>query len=163
MTQNDTRQEVAFEHDAKVTLLPFTSALPQLRRDLEDKSPVAIWTYLIDPDFFRDVFAAHLTHSPLLLLGDNRQRTTLIQLAATYRLLHSATWSSNRTMHDKTILFPKLNVTYLTTSNITRGAWTMSMNSTARIVSPSLTNHIEAEFHATWDTARPVLRPLAIK
>lgn len=141
-------------HAAQVELLPFHRALPKLRNELAEEGLVLVWAYLIDPLFFADLFANHLKTSKLLMLADSRQTPMLRALMESYYNLRAATWTTNRTMHDKTIVFPNLGITYLTTSNLTRGAWTMSLNSTVRVTSAGLTTQLADDFAAQWKEAR---------
>lgn len=141
---------------AHVDFLPIARALPTLRADLEHKSPALLLCFLADPMWFPDLFADHLTHSNLDVLCDHRQRNLLKPLLSAYKKLHIASWSANRTMHDKRIIFPELGVIYLTTNNITQGSWSLSINSTARIHSLKLAHKLADDFQAMWLHAKPL-------
>jgi hypothetical protein len=148
--------EPIFAPNARVELLNFTQAYKVLRTDLSDTGPCLAFVYLVDVQWFRELFEQHLQQSLLMLIGDSRQRATLRILARQYTKLKAATWSINRTMHDKTLILPQKNIIYLTTNNITRGSWTMSMNSTARIECAEMTKRLEEQFHTLWDSCLPV-------
>lgn len=149
---------MTWDPNANVQLLEFGSALAQLRADLRRPGPCLAYTYLLDPLWFADLFSEHLSTSLLMVLADARQRPELRRLLAAHPKLQAATWSTNRTMHDKTLIFPQTNITYLTTANITRGSWTLSMNAVARIESPAFTRALEHQFNQHWHVARVLPR-----
>jgi phosphatidylserine/phosphatidylglycerophosphate/cardiolipin synthase-like enzyme len=154
--------ETRFAPNATVQLLSYESALAALRADLREPGPCLVYAYLMDPMWFHDLFGEHLESQMIMILADHRQRSELRRLLSRYHRLRAATWSTNRTMHDKTLIFPKLNVTYLTTSNLTRGSWTLAMNSVARIHCPALRQRLEDQFNDHWKAARslPALYPV---
>jgi hypothetical protein len=154
--------ESYFSMNAQVDLLDYQTALPALRSDLADRGPCLAYTYLIDTIWFHDLFGPHLAHSLLMVLADNRQRVALRGLTQEFAKLAAATWSTNRTMHDKTLVFPQKNVVYLTTSNLTKGSWTLSLNSTARIHCPAFCHRLEEQFHAHWRTALPLPKTIKV-
>lgn len=143
-----------WEPNANVQLLSFATAVENLRSDLARPEPCLAYTYLVEPLWFADLFGAHLSHSMLMLIADNRQRPQLRTLLSRHKKLQAATWSTNRTMHDKTLIFPVTGITYLTTANITRGSWTLSLNTVARIQSPAFTHALETQFHEHWRVCR---------
>lgn len=149
--------EIRFSPNAQINLLTFETALSTLRDDLRRPGPCLAYAYLIDPPWFIDLFQEHLANSLLMVLADNRQRSELRTLVSHNPKLKAATWSSNRTMHDKTLIFPIDGITYLTTTNLTKGAWTLSLNNVARITCPSLCSKLAEQFHQHWTTARPVV------
>jgi len=149
--------DYSFGAQAWIDFLPLERALPTLRRDLSETGPVLLLCYLADPPWIHDLFADHLKHSELQILCDHRQRSTLKPFLKGNKNLHIASWSYNRTMHDKRVLFPALDTVYLTTNNLTHGSWTLSINSTARIKSAKITERLTNEFHAMWQLARPLL------
>ena len=149
--------DTQFGAPAHVDFLPIARALPTLRSDLEQRSPTLLLCFLSDPMWFTDLFADHLNHSNLDVLCDHRQRTHLKPLLSTYKRLHVSSWSANRTMHDKRIIFPELGIIYLTTNNITQGSWSLSINSTARIQSAKLAHKLADDFQAMWLHAKPLL------
>ena len=149
--------EIRFSPNAQINLLTFETALSTLREDLRRPSPCLAYAYLIDPPWFLDLFKEHLANSLLMVLADNRQRSELRTLVSHHPKLKAATWSTNRTMHDKTLIFPLEGITYLTTTNLTKGAWTLSLNNVARITCPSLSSKLAEQFHDHWNSARPVV------
>lgn len=144
------------EPNGIVDLLPLEHALPTLRADLEQRSVLLVYAYLIDPVWFDELFGPHLEHSLILLLADGRQRSMLRQLCTRHPRLRAATWSTNRTMHDKTLIFPQLDLSYLTTANVTRGSWTLAMNNVARIQSAAFTRALDQQFQEYWNHAHQV-------
>lgn len=152
-----------FSPNARVELLDFTKAYAVLKSDLADPGPCLAYAYLLDPIWFRELFTDHLQHSLLQMIGDSRQRTHMRLLQQQYKKLRCATWSNNRTMHDKTLIFPQKGIVYLTTNNITRGSWTMSLNSTARLECAELTRRLETQFHELWSAALPIQNPEIVK
>lgn len=117
-----------------------------LRDDLNAPGPVYAYVYLLHPPFFRELVAPHLSRDALWILADAHQLAPLHELADEFPLLHCATWSRNRTMHDKTILFPQLDVIYLTSANMTRGSWTLSVNAAVRVENRGLCGDLAATF-----------------
>jgi phosphatidylserine/phosphatidylglycerophosphate/cardiolipin synthase-like enzyme len=142
---------------AAIQMLPLGEALHALRRDLDAPGAVQVYCFLATTEWIMDLLHQHLQHSTAAILCDSRQRITLRPLLSNYRHLHVATWASNRTMHDKTIIFPQTGIVYLTTNNLTQGSWSMSLNRTARIESNELASRLADDFQLYWKMARPLL------
>ena len=143
--------------NAAIQMLPLGDALASLRKDLAASGMVQIYCFLTSVEWIMDLLHDHLQHSDAAILCDSRQRVTLKPLLQTYRRLHVSTWSTNRTMHDKTIIFPATNLVYLTTNNLTQGSWSLSLNRTARIRSAPLADRLSNDFNLYWKMARPLL------
>jgi hypothetical protein len=150
-------EPVVYGYPATVQLFNGFDARARLSLDLAHNGPVLFWLFLMQADWLIDLIGPHLTHSHCQVLADHRQRSALKQFVKGYKMFHAATWATNRTQHDKTVLFPALNIAYLTTANITRGSWYLSHNSFLRVHSPSLVKRLEDEFHLQWRAARPLL------
>lgn len=130
------------------------NGLAELRRDLTRTGDVLLWAYLLKPDFFLELFAAPLAKNHLWVLADDHQRRILEDLQRTHPKLHVATWSHNRTMHAKTILLPESGIAYFTSANLTRGSWTLSVNTTIRIESEHFVTQMARDFHSAFQTAK---------
>lgn len=152
-----TDQHYDFAAGDSVQLLAGPRALTVLKTDLADLGDVYCWTFLIHDDFFAECMVPHLQHSHLYAICDHRQTTKARLLLSQHKRLRLRAWASNRTMHDKTILFPQASVTYLTTANFTRGSWSMAYNRVARIQSRRLTGRLADDFLLMFQRAKPLL------
>lgn len=102
---------------------------------------------MIDPAFLFDLFRPFHPAGQLRLIVDNTQRFNAARVTADWPGFHAYTWSINRTMHDKTLLFPQLDVTWIGTMNLTRGSYTMSRNRALRIHNRELLTHLLTTWH----------------
>ena len=151
-------QNYNFGRNANVHMLEGLDAYGALLQDIRGETPIHAWVYLLEPEFFKTLFHAHLATKKLNLIVDNRQQPIVRDLLAIYPNLSAASHSTNRTMHDKTILFPALGVSWIGSYNVTRGSWSMSQNRAARVKSFSLCD----ELMDAWNTMLhhcKILRP----
>jgi phosphatidylserine/phosphatidylglycerophosphate/cardiolipin synthase-like enzyme len=139
---------------ANVQMLTDKLTEPHLRDDLAQKGDVYAWTYLINAKFFERVFGTHLCSDELNMIVDHRQRKLCKQLQTTHPNLHAWSWSYNRTMHDKTFIFPALNIVYIGTYNLTQGSFWTSRNRCVRIDSKPLT----ADLLKKWEAERALCK-----
>lgn len=142
------------EPASSIELLRRDAALKLLFRDLCESERSFIYGYLIDEDWATAFLAEPLARNYMKILGDHKQREVLRNLSGRFKRLECATWASNRTMHNKTIILPPIGVTYLTTANLTKGSWTLSVNVAARIASQNFTANAYAEFAELWNAAK---------
>lgn len=142
---------------ANVKIHSAKDALPALHADLARARTIDAWIYLLDPHFFEELFREHLPRATFFAVADHRQKHSLALLAHDFPNFRPRTWAWNRTQHDKTILLPDLQVTWLLTHNLTRGSWTMSSNRAARVESAGLTHRLASDFLRDYARARAVL------
>lgn len=140
-----------------IELIPQEFQLKRLEADIAELGEMLIYAFLIEENFFENLFGNALKRNRIHLLGDHRQRSLLRRLVPKWRTLEAATWSYNRTMHSKNIIFPSANVCWLTSANLNRGAWTLSQNTTLRIIDHGLTIQLRAGFYAQFEQARPIM------
>lgn len=152
-----TTETYQFGADSSVSIIRGSEGEALLTADLHEVSHAHVWAYLIDPDFFCKLFQRQLSVGYLRVITDSRQIPVCRRLAAEQPRAHFRHWSTNRTLHDKTILLPQISVTWLSTYNLTTGSWTMSYNRAARMTSPQITSRLAHEFEADWEVSRPVL------
>lgn len=157
MSDNKTN-EYNFGANANVHMLQGLDAYGQLLQDIRGITPVYGWAYLIETEFFKTLFDQHLKTKSTFLIIDNRQQPIVRNLLSIYPKLSAASHSTNRTMHDKTLLFPALGVTWIGTYNLTRGSWSMSQNRAARIKSHALALELLSEWDTQWRHCK-ILRP----
>jgi hypothetical protein len=139
-------------------VLKAPDALSTLESDLRERGPVHAWVYLVDPNFFRQLFLEHLTHSEIFFLIDNRQARFAKELVKDFKNLHCWTWSYNRTLHVKTFLFPALGLTWIASHNLTLGSYNMSYNHAVRIHSPTITADLLRDWHQNQQHSKIVPR-----
>lgn len=145
------------DNDTLIQLLTSRDALDTLEHDLKQPTPVLAWAYLIEPEWFREMFATPLRQSNVQLLVDHRQRRTVQKLLHEEPNLHARSWSWNRTLHDKTLMLPQRNTIWLCTHNWTKGSWTLSTNRAARIVSRSTTTDLLKVWMSDYAQSRPII------
>jgi len=63
-----------------IELIPAAQQLQRLDKDAHTLGPALIYAYLIDENFFQNLFHTTLQSSQLHVLGDHRQRGTLKKL-----------------------------------------------------------------------------------
>jgi len=152
-TAADTRR---YRYTAMIEILANPDALLQLTADLKLETRLRCWTYLLDEPFARRLFAQDNHSYDIKIIADHRQRATLAALARWVPHFSARTWSTNRSMHDKTFLLLDTGLTYIGTHNLTRGSYTMSSNRVVRIASYPATQRLNAEWIHDWQHARPV-------
>src|SRR5262245_4352949 len=145
---------------SQVRMLHGQEAFAALRADVNTNGPIYCYTYLIETNFWHAIFDEHCTHSPLYCITDHRQRPLVQQLVNENRNTHAWTWATNRSLHEKTFLFPLLGVVWIGSQNMTRGSWTMSRNRAVRIHHHSFLGTMLAEWTETRNNSRAVL-PIA--
>lgn len=145
-------------HPGQIQLLGAHHALELLTEDLANVSHVYAWTYLIEPEFARQLLAEHLKHSQFSTIVDHRQRGVAQKLQQEFPNFNARSWSYNRTMHEKTFIFDRACVVWLGSHNMTKGSYTLSSNRAARIHSVSLAMNLRSTWLDQWETARRVPR-----
>jgi hypothetical protein len=138
----------------RLWILKSPDALAEFENDLSHVGDAYGWAYLIDPPFCRQLFLQHLTHSHIHLIVDNRQKRNAIELMHDYPTIHFYTWSSNRTLHSKTFLFPHINVTWISSYNFTLGSYSMSHNHAVRIESLTLARDLFRDWRHNQKTSK---------
>jgi hypothetical protein len=133
---------------ASIQLLSNKNTEMELWQDLQKPGPTFAWTYLINEKFFERVFGTHLFRDELNMIVDHRQRKVCANLQKNYGRFHAWSWSYNRTMHDKTFIFPALSVVYIGTYNLTHGSFWTSRNRCVRIDSKPLTEDLLKKWEA---------------
>lgn len=146
---------------SNVRILDGKDAIGMLRADLAERGPAYAWAYLITSRFCDEYIAPHLEHSQLYLITDHRQRPIASELVNSNRHIHAWTWSHNRTLHEKTFIFPHLSAVWIGSQNMTRGSWILSQNRAVRIHSRELVEKMLREWHETRSNCRAVL-PIAL-
>ena len=131
-------------------------ALKAIKWDIAHSSLAYAQTYLLEEKFFDELFHVYLLNFDLHILTDHRQKPIAKQLLARYNHLHIRTWSTNRTMHTKTLLFWPSQSLYCGSHNLTRGSFSMSANTTIRIETPAIFSQYLTLFKAMYDRSRPV-------
>lgn len=152
-----TTETYFFGKDASVAIIRGAEGLPLLKTDLNECSHAHLWAYLIDPPFFEALFRHQLDIGFIRVITDSRQIPAARRLAADNPRAHFRHWSTNRTLHDKTILLGQINVAWISSYNLTTGSWTMSYNRAARMQSPAIVAKLNFEFDKDWESARPIL------
>lgn len=118
---------------------------------------IIAWLYTIDLQFITRYIGPHLKHSQLYLITDYRTRARAAEIASKYPTMHSRSWATNRTMHDKTLVHTATKQVLITTANGTVGAWTLSRNRTFTLTSDQLTSTLIEEFWENWKTTRTII------
>lgn len=152
-------QPYSFGANANVHMLEGLDAYGQLLQDIRGTTPIHAWVYLLEPQFFRTLFHTHLQTKQLHLIVDNRQQPIVRELLELYPKLNAASHSTNRTMHDKTMLFPALGVSWIGSYNLTRGSWSLSQNRAARIKSHALCLELLDAWCQMFENCKPVRPP----
>jgi len=159
MMDNETiRPPAAAPAPPNVELLGAPTALERLKADVRQSYTIHCWTYLLERTFFDEVFSDFLKRGRLYMITDHRMRYVAAGLQDTHERFTARSWSYNRTMHEKTFVFPDLNAVTLGSHNLTRGSYTLSNNRTARVQSTQLTKALCDAWHADWTRAKPMPR-----
>lgn len=103
---------------------------------------VLAWVYLFDPQTLDKLTKAAGPNTICKLIADHRMRKPAEDFCRAHPLTEIATWSMNRTMHDKTMVFPGSGQAIIMTHNITRGSYYYSQNTAVRIDSQAFADHL---------------------
>lgn len=144
------------ELEQSIILLQPHEVLSTIDHDLRGAAAVDAWIYSTEPLFFSTVFGPALTSCPIRVICDWKHRSPWIDLQRKYPLLSPRTWSTNRTMHDKTILLHGHHVTYLITANMHRGSFTLSRNRYARVITADFHQRLTEQFELDWLHSNPL-------
>jgi phosphatidylserine/phosphatidylglycerophosphate/cardiolipin synthase-like enzyme len=144
--------------EPNIQLLGLAQALDQLTSDIHNSHVVYVWAYLIEATFFSTLFADHLSHARVYMITDHRQRYVCAGLQDTFERFTARSWSYNRTMHEKTFIFPELKTVWTGSHNLTRGSFTLSNNRSARIESAQLTTALADSWHRDWTLSKTIPR-----
>jgi phosphatidylserine/phosphatidylglycerophosphate/cardiolipin synthase-like enzyme len=131
-----------FPSGEAIQVLKAPDALASFQLDLTHHAPVYGWIYLLDPLFAVSLLSNHLEHSEIFVLVDNRQRRHAATLVNTFPRFHAWSWAYNRTLHAKTFLFPDLQLTWISSQNLTLGSFNLSYNHAVRIHSRRITHDL---------------------
>lgn len=142
---------------ANIIVMDGRDTLEALHFDLEKPGTVHGWAYLMDYEFTARLFAPHLENQDISLIVDNKMRSVAADLQYEFARLRCWTWSYNRTMHDKTLLFPAQGLTWIGTHNLTQGSYWMALNRAVRIESSHLTRELNAQWEHDVRSAKPVV------
>lgn len=156
-TDHDNRTSLTLAA-SNVRLLGLTEAHDQLCSDIANSCVIYAWAYLIEADFFTKLFKDHLAHARVYMIVDHRQRYVCAGLQDTHERFTARSWSYNRTMHEKSFIFPELQTVWTGSHNLTRGSFTLSNNRSARIESPQLTHALADAWHRDWTLAKTIPR-----
>jgi len=149
MTQYTNRRNDT-ELTQSIILLQPAEVLPTIDYDLNNATAVDAWIYSADPLFFSTVFGPALTSCPIRVICDWKHRSPWINLQQVYPHLTTKTWTTNRTMHDKTILLHGHHITYLITANMHRGSFLLARNRYARVRTRDLHQRLTEQFELDW-------------
>jgi phosphatidylserine/phosphatidylglycerophosphate/cardiolipin synthase-like enzyme len=158
MTDQPDRPPTITLAEPNIQLLGLADAQNQLKSDIQNSHVIYVWAYLIEANFFSTLFAAHLSHARVYMIVDHRQRYVCAGLQDTFERFTARSWSYNRTMHEKSFIFPELNTVWTGSHNLTRGSFTLSNNRSARIESDQLTKALADAWHRDWTLAKTIPR-----
>jgi hypothetical protein len=136
-----------------------TDALQNLRADIADATNIYTWTFLLEENFFDNLFAKFLENKRLYCIVDHRMRGVATRLQQKHPHFAARSWSYNRTMHEKTFLFSPTSVAWMGSHNLTQGSFTMASNRSARIDSPQLFGALSTAWYMDWERALPLTVP----
>lgn len=132
-------------YPAQIQQLTGLAALEGINRDFTEATSVYLWAYIIEPGFAESLFARPPSSTPIYLLTDHRQIKTVRPLLALFPNLRASSWATNRTMHDKTLVFPWQGVSWIGTANLNRGGFSQSLNRMVRIASKQFADTLAGE------------------
>lgn len=140
-----------------VQLLEPRAVLPAIRVDLLQTKSLRAQVYSLDPTFAAELFSNLDVLTPCRLLVDYRQVDAVKELARLRPQIQARRWASNRTMHDKCLILTGPDAVYLTTANMNKGAYFLSINSTVRVCTPLFHEEMRTRFDELWARGRQIL------
>jgi len=151
-----------FSTTANIQVLDAWETWAAIEIELSLSTLVFGWLYLATPAWM-DKFIAAAHHSTRFhLIVDNRMTETIAAAIATHPNLTAYRWAKNRTMHDKTLIFPDRGISVIGTTNMTKGSYVLAQNRAVRIDSAHLAAHLMRD----WESYRrhaTLIRPLSTK
>jgi phosphatidylserine/phosphatidylglycerophosphate/cardiolipin synthase-like enzyme len=141
---------------AMVQILTGPDALDAMRRDIAESGDVFAWMYLIEEGWAREMLARQPHDTPMQIIVDQRSAAIAARIQSEDKRFEAWAWARNRTMHDKTYIFPLPGITYIGTHNMTRGSYTLSRNRSARIESHALSKAMLKQWHEDRARARKI-------
>jgi phosphatidylserine/phosphatidylglycerophosphate/cardiolipin synthase-like enzyme len=120
------------------------------------------WLYLTTPAWMDEFIAAGHDTTQFHLIVDDRMSETIAAAIAAHPNLTAYRWAKNRTMHDKTLIFPDRGISIIGTSNMTKGSYLLAQNRAVRIDSAALAAHLMNEWDYYRSHAR-LIRPRTSK
>ena len=147
------RQRMIEAAATNVQILHDAEVLASFTRDIEKPGNIFGWTYLLTKDFVRHLLPAHRNGNTLCLIVDTRMHHVAADLQAEIPYFKAWRWSYNRTMHDKTWLFPDTGVIYIGTHNLTHGSYWLSLNRSVRIESRAISTLLMEQWNQDKERA----------
>lgn len=139
-----------------IALLTPAELLPTIDSDLATTTGLDAYIYSADHHYLRVVFGPLFGRMPIRLIVDHKHRSEVSVLNGQFPFFSVRSYSSNRTMHDKTFLLHGKGIVYLLTANMNRGSFMLSKNRAARVSQEHFYFEIAAEFEADWKNSRPI-------
>jgi len=137
-------------YDAEITLLDGGAAFTAMRTLFTIEAPIYAWIYHLEFSFAAELLALRPDGQETYFIIDHRTRTIAADLAESFKTFNARTWSTNRTMHDKTYVAPAHDAVLLGTHNLTRGAYWSSLNRSALIIHRALTTALLRDWKHDW-------------
>lgn len=138
------------EAQVDIEILTGAETLHVFRGDLSLHGNAFAWGYLLNEKFTEAVLEAREKTATISMIIDHRMLGVAARLQQKFPNFAAWSWSYNRTMHDKTWVFPAQGVIYIGTYNLTKGSYWLSLNRTVRIRSQAMT----AQLMHMWNEDR---------
>jgi len=135
---------------AEIQILEGAEMRETLDRDLALPGNVYAWCYLFRKEFLYDLLTKTNVARKINFIVDCRQSAQAAELQDCLTQFNAWKWSYNRTMHDKTWIFPANSAIYIGSHNLNRGSFWTAINRSVRITSPLMTSKLMQ----TWNEDR---------
>lgn len=140
---------------ALIELLEPSEVYKMLCHDATDVTDIYAWWYLFSEETLDNLLDTAGKKTNWHAIIDYKMTERAARAQARHPNLRTAAWSSNRTMHDKTMILPNRRVAYLMTHNMTHGSFWLSQNRCLRIQSYNLVSHLKAQWQEEFKRCKP--------
>jgi phosphatidylserine/phosphatidylglycerophosphate/cardiolipin synthase-like enzyme len=152
------RDTQMFSTTANIQVLDSWETWATIQLELKHARSVFGWLYLTTQEWL-DKFIS-TAERPIIIsfIVDDRMTKAMERACERNPNLTAYGWAKNRTMHDKTLVFPNTGVTIIQTTNMTKGSYLLAQNRAVRIDSAALAAHLMNEWDYYRSRAR-LIRP----